>query len=120
MARLKGQWLYLLGAVVVFILMAPSMEAQCARCCQPPGEGWSCCHTFYNAGNGCEHNLGAGICEELGECQGDLGECEGTCVQEKWACGRPLGDEWRLERYTVEFPGTRPMALAEKERKGKA
>jgi hypothetical protein len=121
MARSTRHWLYFLGIVAVCFVVTFSLEAQCARCCQPPSQmgGWDCCQTFYSAGNGCEHDLRAGTCKELGSCEGDAGDC-GRCVQEIWACGRPLEEEWRLERYAVEFPGTRPAVLAAKERKGKA
>src|SRR5687768_2190246 len=116
MSHSKRHRLHFLGAVIVSIVVTSQTEAQCARCCQPPSAGgaYDCCHTFYNAANACVH--GQGTCRTLGSCQGDLGPCEApgqvACTVERWACGTPLKDEWRLERYTIELPAARPVPIA--------
>ncbi len=125
MSRSRDYWFCLLVALVVSVVMTSQAEAQCARCCQPPsGNGaWDCCHTFYNAANACVHGPG-GSCSHLGNCQGDLGPCEApgqvACTVERWACGTPLKNEWRLERYTIELPEVRPPSVAANTAKTKA
>ena len=122
MARSKRPWLYFLGALVVCIVATTPLEAQCAKCCLTPS-GPDCCHTFYNAANTCLWS-GSNTCSHLGNCQGELGACGGpgeeVCPIERWACGRPLHEEWRLVGYTIERPIARPALLAGKTRKGKA
>ncbi len=116
MSSSKTHWLHFLGAVAVCMVVTSAMEAQCAVCIQPPGERRQCGNTFYDGANGCV--VSATGCTELGSCEGQF-NCEVTCPVEKWACGRPLGEEWRLESYTVELPVARPVPVAGKTANGK-
>lgn len=100
----KRHWLYILGAVAVCIVVTSAMEAQCAKCVKPPGERKQCANTFYDGANGCV--VSATDCSELGSCEGEF-NCEVSCPVEQWACGRPLGEEWRLEAYIIERPAAR-------------
>ena len=122
MAHSKRRWMSFLGVVVVCIVVTSALEAQCARCIQPPGEQVQCGNTYYNGANGCV--VSSTSCELLGSCEGQLGdECAsgaGTCPIEKWACGRPLGEEWRLETYAVDRSTVRPASVAGKSAKAKA
>ena len=122
MTRWKSGWIYLLGAVIVCVVVTSAVEAQCAKCIQPPGEPWQCGNTFYNAANGCE--VGPGWCRTLGSCEGQLGDaCEvdpRKCTFDQWTCGRPLGEEWRLESYTVKHRFAGPASAGAKTGKDKA
>lgn len=111
------RWIYFLCAVVVCIVVTSAMEAQCSMCVRPPGEPWQCGHTFYDAANGCVSS--ATDCKTLGSCEGTF-DCEVSCPVEQWVCGRPLGEEWRLESYTVELPVARPLPVAGKTANDKA
>lgn len=123
MSRSKRQWFCVLGVVVVFIALTVRLEAQCAKCYWPPPYvNATCGNTFYNGANACV--VSGANCSYLGSCQGDLGPCEPpgeqVCVVDRWACGPPLEDEWRLERYTIESPAARPVPLTGKATKIKA
>lgn len=117
MSRSMRSWIYLFGAVVVCLGMASAMEAQCSICVHPPGERAQCGNTFYDAANGCV--VSATGCTELGSCEGQF-NCEVTCPVEQWACGQPLGEEWRLESYTVELPAAQPVPVSGKTANGEA
>lgn len=120
MARSKRRWLDFLGVVVVCLIVTSAVEAQCAKCIWPPGEPVQCGNTYYNGANGCVISSPTS-CALLGSCEGQLGEeCPtgaGTCVVDRWACGRPLGEEWRLETYSIERPTVQPAAGARKSSK---
>lgn len=112
-----------LGCCPRLHLVTSAVEAQCARCIQPPGEQVQCGNTFYNGANGCVISSPT-RCDLLGSCEGQLGdECpngNGVCPVDRWACGRPLREEWRLETYTIERPAARPASVARKTTKEKA
>ena len=119
MARPTWRWVHLLGAVAVCMALTSAAEAQCAKCYWPPPyTSAQCGNTYYNGANACV--VSGAQCSYLGTCQGQLGdECEsgpGMCPFDKWTCGRPLAEEWRLEAYSIE----RPAPVAEKTRKNKA
>lgn len=123
MAQSKTHWLYVLGLVVVCIVVTSPLEAQCAKCYWPPPyTNATCGNTFYNGANACV--VSGPNCSYLGSCVGDLGPCEDpgqqVCVVDRWACGTPLQDEWRLESYTIERPAARPAPVAGKTGKDKA
>ena len=118
MTRWKSGWLYLLGAVIVCMVVTSEVDAQCAKCTRPPGAtNEECHHTFYNGANTCVTDP-TGLCSHLGTCQGQLGDpCEVDpyrCTFDQWGCGRPLGEEWRLESYTVEHSKARPASAKDK------
>ena len=105
--RSKRYWLYFLSAVVVCVGLTSAVEAQCAKCLMPPGQTTpSCGNTYYNGANACV--ISPTECSYLGSCEGLLGdECPagpGLCPVDRWACGRPLGEEWRLDAWTVDVP----------------
>lgn len=92
----------ILGAVMLcgFVASGAYAQASCYTCAIPPGGGFTCENTYYNAGTGCVWTSYA--CQIVGSCQGALGPCRGNQCIPEYACGAPLGKEWRLERVEIK------------------
>ena len=112
-------FVFLVFAAVLLVAPEP-LNAACMECkLPPPYTAFYCGNTYYNAADGCLITNSGRTCGHVGSCSGEFGDpCFLRCPLQIWACGKPLSEEWRLDRVTVEVARNKTSASDATETRG--